>query len=122
MGRPDRAAEGGHKRDRAATPVAGADPARQGCCRRLEARQGGDLTADTTLDAGVATLRLSGDPDPASAASIWVCRGTLTLNNVLVTSGVRTDTRGTARGRSSGGKREPFRGAAVERIAPKGAG
>jgi hypothetical protein len=44
------------------------------------------LTADSTLDAGVATLRLSGDSDPASAASIWVGRGTLTLNNVLVTS------------------------------------
>jgi hypothetical protein len=44
------------------------------------------LTAGTTLDPGVANLRLSGGPDAASAASIWVGRGTLTLHNISVTS------------------------------------
>ena len=44
------------------------------------------LTAGATLDPGVANLRLSSGPDAASAASIWVGRGTLTLHNITVTS------------------------------------
>jgi hypothetical protein len=44
------------------------------------------LTAGTSLDPGVTTLRLSGGADAASAASIWVGRGTLNLHNLSVTS------------------------------------
>lgn len=44
------------------------------------------LTANSALVSDVAALRLSVDPDPASAASIWVGQGSLSLKNVLVTS------------------------------------
>jgi hypothetical protein len=44
------------------------------------------LTEGATMDPAVSTLRLAGGPDAASAASIWVGRGTLSLRNISVTS------------------------------------